>query len=632
MKPIRKTKREKPRRRQLALKAAAVLTPFALAALLELALNLGGYGYGSNVIEEYPYDNKYLVFNREASAKYFNGKASATSGNAELFMKEKPAGTIRIFVLGESTTIGFPYFHNGSFHRWLQYRLMLSFPDKDFEVINLSLTAVNSFAIAGFAKEISRYRPDAVLIYAGQNEYYGAMGAASTYVGSAPFINILLKMRELKTVQLLASLPELFNKNESSGRMRTRMEIMAGNRLIARNSRLYKRGVEQFACNMNAAIRRLGNKGIPVLVSNLVSNVKDLPPLSGDEAGSNADSLFNSAATHYRAGNYLLAGELYTAAKDDDQLRFRAPEELNAIITELCARYDNAHLVDAKALFVQHSPHGILGNELFTDHVHPNLFGYSLLASAFYQKLLETGVAGKEARHVTEREWRAGMPVSPIDSIAGEFRIMQLKSHWPFNDPAANRPIPESSIEEQLAAKLFRREENWLDVHNALYLHYQRSLRAGQATKISEGAALEYASDPAFQEKAAMDNAESGNLETASIYMRKSFRSSPDFEKARTLFIFTLMMDKPSEAKSYFASMEQYNSGKMNLNSLKEQYSELCALSDRYNGAYPDSVQIAVAKIYFRMGNATAALKYVNKILETDPGNRDAMMMKGKLE
>jgi Tfp pilus assembly protein PilF len=38
----------------------------------------------------------------------------APTGNSEPFKKIKDENTCRIFVLGESTTIGYPYFHNGS--------------------------------------------------------------------------------------------------------------------------------------------------------------------------------------------------------------------------------------------------------------------------------------------------------------------------------------------------------------------------------------------------------------------------------------------------------------------------------------------------------------------------------------
>jgi hypothetical protein len=78
------------------------------------------------------------------------------------------------------------------------------------------------------------------------------------------------------------------------------------------------------------------------------------------------------------------------------------------------------------------------------------------------------------------------MPVSPVDSVAGEFRIMQLKAHWPFYDSLyMDKPLPEHTLEEKLAARLFRREEDWLRVHNTLYSAYIKLKRLGQAAKVS---------------------------------------------------------------------------------------------------------------------------------------------------
>src|SRR5882724_2289780 len=161
-------------------KAISILIPFLILCLLEISLRVFHYGHNLDLFIEYPADKNYLLLNPDASKKYFTNQAIATKGNTELFKKEKDANTLRIFILGKSTTIGYPYFHNGSFHRWLQYRLMHCFPDKNFEIINISLTAVNSYTILGFAKELVNYQPDAVLIYAGQNEYYGTLGVGST--------------------------------------------------------------------------------------------------------------------------------------------------------------------------------------------------------------------------------------------------------------------------------------------------------------------------------------------------------------------------------------------------------------------------------------------------------------------
>src|SRR6201994_4904622 len=157
------TARSLSRNRLRTFRVLAFVLPFVFLLALEGGLRLFHYGYDPALFIEAPGNSDYWIFNPAASRRYFSDQLEATTGNREPFRKVKEAGTVRIFVLGESTTIGYPYFHNGSFHRWLQYRLMREFPDKKMEIINVSLTAVNSYTVLGFAKELVHYQPDAVL-------------------------------------------------------------------------------------------------------------------------------------------------------------------------------------------------------------------------------------------------------------------------------------------------------------------------------------------------------------------------------------------------------------------------------------------------------------------------------------
>ena len=86
-------------------------------------------------------------------------------------------------------------------------------------------------------------------------------------------------------------------------------------------------------------------------------------------------------------GIYDSAKIYFQKAADLDGLRFRAPSAINAAIRELASKYENVHLVDTRAVFETHSLHGIIGNELMLEHVHPNLDGYALMSDAFYQSI-----------------------------------------------------------------------------------------------------------------------------------------------------------------------------------------------------------------------------------------------------
>ena len=159
-----KTKSSKPESKPLSpeklrlFKWLAILFPLVLIVLLELILRVFGYGYDTSLFVKYPPDPNYMVMNHYASDKFFPDTAYATTGNQEIFAINKAPNTIRIFVLGESTTIGFPFRPNGSFHRWLQYRLSHMYPNKNFEIVNLSLTAVNSYTVLDFGRQLARVK------------------------------------------------------------------------------------------------------------------------------------------------------------------------------------------------------------------------------------------------------------------------------------------------------------------------------------------------------------------------------------------------------------------------------------------------------------------------------------------
>ena len=621
--------------RESLFKLIAICLPFVMIALLELSLRLFSYGDDLVLFTEYTPNKEFMVVNPHASKRYFLDPAFAPTGNRELFKKKKSPNTLRIFVLGESTTVGYPYFHNASFHRWLLFRLMHNYPEKHFEIINLSLTAVNSYTILGFAKELIKFEPDAVLIYTGQNEYYGGLGVASaqTTGGSPSIVNGLLRLRDLRTVQLLLNSfrKKLESTHPEEGNVEmTRMEFMVGNQRIKYESSLFEEGLNQFRYNMDATFRVLNKKNIPVFFSNLVSNVKDIHPFIGE---SGADEAYRTAQSLWEEERYGEAGEYFMKAKELDELRFRAPDELNNIIAELYQKYPCVYLVDVMAEMKKRSLHGVLGDELFTDHVHPNLEGYAIMANAFYGTMKASGFLPEAKDEMTDEEIFREMPVSPIDSIAGEFRIMRLKSHWPYNDKRFDKPIPERTIEEKLAARIYRKEENWLDAHNLLYQAYTKAGWSYKAGKIAEGVVLEYSEDPAFYDIASMDYGKSGQIRRAAFYMRKSFQLSASFETARYLFVYYLMMDEPLQALPILDYAIENNTGNLNLSPVKPLVQQVITLKRKLTET-PKNIAVMneIAETYLKMDNHTAALLYADRVLSMEPQNTVALQLKKKLK
>ena len=508
---------------------------------------------------------------------------------------------------------------------------MHTYPENHFEIVNLSLTAVNSYTVLGFAKELADYEPDAVLIYTGQNEYYGGLGVASAQtIGNSPaLVNLLLRTRDSRVVQLILNsflkIKRPAMLDEANDGM-TRMEFMVGKQQIPYQSQLYEKGLNQFRYNMDAALQALSKNNIPVFFSNLVCNIKDIPPFIGENG---ANDIYAAAQLLWKEGKYDEARDNFLKAKELDELRFRAPEELNVIIEELCRKYPQTYLVNASEEMKKQVPHEVLGDELFTDHVHPNLKGYALMANAFYQAMKESRFLPEAKEEITEDAVFREMPVSPIDSLAGMFRIMRLKSHWPYNNKEFDRPIPERTVEEKLAAQIFRKEENWLAAHNALYLAYTNAGQPEKAVRVAEGAVLEYPEDPAFYDKAAMDFGKSGQIEQAAFYLQKSFDLSKSFEKAHYLFVYFLMMDAPSQALPVLNYAIENNTGQLKLEPVKSLVQQVIALKQKLSA---DERNVAIlneiAKAYLQMGNTTVSLQYVEKVLSIDSQNPEALQLK----
>jgi tetratricopeptide (TPR) repeat protein len=548
----------------LLFKVLAALFPFVLLVLLEFVLRFFHYGHNTDLFIKDPYDDHYMVMNKYASDKFFSDTANATKGNSELFQIDKAPNTFRIFVLGESTTIGYPYFHNGSFHRWLQYRLSRMYPDKNFEVINLSLTAVNSYTVLDFGKQLAQYQPDAVLIYTGHNEYYGALGVGSTsYIGSNRFlVQTLLKLRTLKVVQLfnncIKKVSGEFASHKTADR-ETLMQRMASRQHIQLNSADYQAGVNQYDKNMTELCHLLNDEKIPTFLSTVVSNQKDQPPFISEGAGPNSAMGFYKAGQQaFAKADYLTAKQDFDKAKELDELRFRAPEAINTIIRKLATEFPEVHLVDTKKEFEQYSPHGIVGNETILEHLHPNLHGYSIMSDAFFQAIQSQHlITDKAETQLSYEQLVKEMPITKMDSLVGLIQITSLKTGWPFNQPIPADFKPDTSISGELAARIESAQVTWPAGMNQLFNYYKNSNDKQGALKIMKALCLEYPTEKQFFGNAANIDAILNNYDEAAFYYKKLYELEPNDQLAISIFQLYLRADEPNKALSCIKNLPQ---------------------------------------------------------------------------
>ncbi|MBZ0201250.1 MAG: hypothetical protein K8H86_15360, partial [Ignavibacteriaceae bacterium] len=359
------------------------------------------FNYGTDytqfiTIKNYP--DKYFL-NPAVTLKYFSNLSTAPGVINDAFDIDKKENSFRVFVLGGSSTAGWPYVPNASFSRQLKRRLELIYPETNIEIVNCGISAINSYTIRDFVPEIIKQKPDLVLIYAGHNEYYGALGAGSVIsMGQSRFIkNTYIYLMDYKTTQLLRDfigwMYGLFtlSKKIDNASNETLMGKMIGESLITLNSDTFKSGVEQFEGNFRDILKYFKDAEILVIVGTLSMNIKDLPPFISVAKDSlpSASEIFNQAKIELEQGNISKAKELFIYAKELDALRFRAPEKINNIIKSLAVEFgDPVAFIDSA--FDANSPDKIVGYNLTVDHLHPNEEGYQLIAKTFLKKMEET--------------------------------------------------------------------------------------------------------------------------------------------------------------------------------------------------------------------------------------------------
>jgi hypothetical protein len=183
--------------------AVLVLLPIIFFVILEIFLRI--VHYGNNYDQWVSVGEGKYVINSVIGKKYFSSGDFNPSASEDEFDIHKKANAFRIFVLGESSAEGFPYSPMGSFSRYIRRRLELVYPNTPIEVINLGMTAINSYTLLDLLPGVLDQKPDLILIYTGHNEYYGALGVGSvqSFGSSRTLIRSILYLNDFRITQLV---------------------------------------------------------------------------------------------------------------------------------------------------------------------------------------------------------------------------------------------------------------------------------------------------------------------------------------------------------------------------------------------------------------------------------------------
>jgi lysophospholipase L1-like esterase len=367
--------------------AITLALPLVAIGLAEGVLRLcgwGGYPAFLRTAGTLPSGSTVALVEPAASKPYFFANPTRPGYAEETnFLMPKPAGTVRIFIVGESAAKGYPQPRNLSMQSFLQEMLADAWPGKTVEVISLGTTAVASFPLVYLVEDAIRYEPDLMVFYVGNNEFFGAYGVASiNSFGTLPTW-ALPWMRSIRGLALVQAVERVVRGKADESR--TLMEQMIGKTVIPADSPLRRAAAHNLETHLSRMLEIAKRAGVPSIVCTTASNESGLAPL-GD--GGEAAARFARGLELAKAGDRTAARGEFLAARDLDTMPWRPITATEDAIRAAAASH-GAILCDVADRFREASSDGGIGWDLLDDHVHLTLRGQSEVARAVIDSMAE---------------------------------------------------------------------------------------------------------------------------------------------------------------------------------------------------------------------------------------------------
>ena len=393
------------------------------------------------------------------------------------FTARKNPEMLRIFCLGGSTVQGRPYSVESSFTTWLKLNMDAARPGTDHEIVNCGGISYASYRLVPIMRELLAYEPDLFIIYTGHNEFL----EDRTYGRLKKIPGLLIRLHQVLLNLRSYSLAHQFlsgrraqpmdpgppSKTVLPTKVLARLDFQDGLESYHRDEVWRQGTIRHFRHNLDTMIRMSRSAGVPVILVNPATNLKDCPPFKSEhganlsenqrqrvlELGKRARKLDWSDAygkirlleqavsidnrhagllyllgkCYARIGRWAEAKKWFVLAKEQDICPLRILEPMHEAIWDIAAQYQ-VPIVDVKALIEERTEGGVPGDEWLLDHVHPNISGHQLIADALYEtmeemEILRTPEGWRVAR---EESWRHHF--SSLDSIYYARGIDQLES------------------------------------------------------------------------------------------------------------------------------------------------------------------------------------------------------------
>jgi tetratricopeptide (TPR) repeat protein len=360
--------------------------------------------------------------------------------NIQRFAREKPEGAFRIFCLGGSTTYGRPYDDRTSFCGWLRALLPLADPSQDWEVINAGGISYASYRIAALMPELSGYQPDLFVIYTGHNEFLERRTYSALFDAPPWQIELRFWLNRTRVYTFLRQLigaatgrgGEMGGRDVLPGDVDAILDQSAGLGWYSRENLQPAAVLRHFRLNLERILEMARAAGANIVLVRPASNLAACSPFKSEHAmgipidvGDRYEALIAeserasavgdyeqalavlaraaaiddlAADLHYRRGRILLAlgrdeeaRAAFERAREEDVCPLRARRDFADAVVD-AGRAADVPVVDFAAIAAQRARHGIPGDDLFLDHVHPTIEANGILARAIVDALAGQGI------------------------------------------------------------------------------------------------------------------------------------------------------------------------------------------------------------------------------------------------
>lgn len=414
----------------------AVLLSLSPILIGEAICRFAGYGGYPPVLKKMKsFKGTQYVGTYQPGINTFFWQNLSTTGSMEehVFVTPKPRGRTRIMTFGGSAMRGFPQPRPLVSTSFLDAMLRDLWPDRDLEVLNFGTTAVASFPVMYILDEALAYEPDLVIIYSGNNEFYGACGVASLHAfGQSTWTMKATRVfRQTGLGQWFADVRTRQATDASpteDERAKSLMESVIADGQIGPDDPRRAAAAANLRTHLTSMVAACQSRGVPVIICTLPANERDMAPLGRelnpavDDASLNrikaclaeAERLMpqnpvdavkpleelialdpRHARAHFMLGRCLTAlgrdGDAltnYEGAQELDPMPWRAPGSLSDVVRRVAAD-SGAILCDLAKDFRAASPGGATGWELMDDHVHPTLRGQALIAESLVNSMAQ---------------------------------------------------------------------------------------------------------------------------------------------------------------------------------------------------------------------------------------------------